>query len=105
MSTPAAAADPGSALFNNRYLVPVVRAIAGHAHGTFTTRQLAHACSIPDNLVRPVLNRLVAAGMLHEQERRGGARGELRFKLSDSRVWGDLVSLCVRLAPDDVAPA
>jgi predicted ArsR family transcriptional regulator len=98
MSPPVDASDTGSALFNNRYLVSVVQAIAAQGEEPFTTRQLARACDIPDNLVRPVLNRLLAAGMVSEHERRGGARGELRFQLSRQLGWNELVALCAKLA-------
>lgn len=101
MSPPVGASDTGSALFNNRYLVPVVRAITSQREETFTTRQLARACGIPDNLVRPVLNRLLAAGMISQTERRGGARGELWFQLSHPLGWNELVALCMELASGD----
>jgi DNA-binding IscR family transcriptional regulator len=70
MAPPAGTPDAGSVLFNNRYMVAVVRAIASRGQETFTTRQLAHACDIPDNLVRPVLNRLLACGMVKSRATR-----------------------------------
>ena len=92
------APDRGSALFNNRHLIVVVEAIAGRDQAEFSTRQLAQSCGLADSLVRAVLQRLLAAGIIREHARRGGVRGELLYRVRDRMGWDLLVSLCRQLA-------
>lgn len=92
-------ADRSSALFNNRYLVSVVRAIADlSGDGAFTTRQIAAATSLPDSLVRPVIQRLLSAQLLHEDYRLPGLRGAKFLRVSPGTPWSKLNALCEALA-------
>jgi hypothetical protein len=87
--------DPAAALFNNRYLAEVVTAIADHDEPAgFTARQIARRSDIPDGLVRPVLQRLLAAGLIAETGRQGGARGPRYFGVLTETAWPELEQLC-----------
>lgn len=85
-------------MFNNRYLVAVVEAIGDHEQAEFTTRQIAQQCGLADSLVRAVMLRLVAAGLVVEHTRRGGVRGERPYRVRTDAGWELLVPLCRRLA-------
>ncbi|WP_237570822.1 hypothetical protein [Mycolicibacterium lacusdiani] len=92
-------ADRSSALFNNRYLVSVVRAITRIGGATaFTTRELAVETRLPDSLVRPVLQRLLAAELLYEDHRLPGMRGAKYFRTAPGTAWAELEALCHALA-------
>ncbi len=88
-------------MFNNRHLVTVVGAIAKvRGDGGFTTRGIAVATGLPDSLVRPVIHRLFAAGILEEARRLPGPRGATYFRAAKKNTWTELRALCKALAQD-----
>jgi DNA-binding GntR family transcriptional regulator len=97
--------EASAALFNNRYLLPVVDAIRAHlASGDtmVTVRQVAQASQLADSLVRPVVLRLAASGLLRPLPRRG-PRAPLFYSVSSHAGWEALVALATALAQE--APA
>ncbi len=98
MRTTDVVGDRSAALFNNRYVVAVVTAVAARGDsGAFTTRQIAKAINAPDSLVRPVLLRLLAAGFIQQIEREGGPRSPRQFRPT-AHAWPALQTLCQALA-------
>jgi hypothetical protein len=94
-------AELSAALFNNRHLVTVVGAIAQvRGDKGFTTRNIAIATSLPDSLVRPVIARLLAAGMLEEIHRMPGSRGAKYFHAAKKAPWTELKALCRAMSPN-----
>jgi hypothetical protein len=92
-------AERSAALFNNRHLVAVVGAIAQvRGDSGFTTRRIAVATKLPDSLVRPVIQRLLAAGMLEEIHRLPGSRGAKYFHAAKKTPWTELKALCRALS-------
>jgi hypothetical protein len=94
-------AELSAALFNNRHLVAVVGAIAEvRGDKGFTTRRIAVATTLPDSLVRPVIARLLAAGMLEEIHRMPGSRGAKYFHAAKKAPWTELKALCRAMTQD-----
>jgi hypothetical protein len=95
-------AERSAALFNNRHLVTVVGAIAQiRDDDGFTTRRIAVATGLPDSLVRPVIHRLLAAGILEEAHRLPGSRGATYFRTANKSAWTALQALCGTLLQDN----
>lgn len=100
--------DLSSALFNNDKMVEVVlelnRSSGGPLSGVgspptgITTREIARALHVPDDLVKRALARLEAAGLLKQLPRVGGRRGPLPYEVLEGRVWRALVELAAALA-------
>ncbi|WP_406393700.1 hypothetical protein OG806_24750 [Streptomyces sp. NBC_00882] len=87
-----------SALFGNRYMAEVVVAIVDVTSATgdtpVTVRMVASRTGLTDSLVRPVVKRLVDAGLLDPQPQdrlRGANYHEI---CRDDGVWAVLVSTC-----------
>ncbi|NYS18556.1 winged helix DNA-binding protein [Streptomyces sp. SJ1-7] len=87
-----------SALFGNRYMAEVVVAVVDLASATgdspVTVRMVASRTELTDSLVRPVVKRLVEAGLLEPQPQersRGTYFHEVR---RDDGMWDMLVSTC-----------
>ncbi|GAS98592.1 transcriptional regulator, BadM/Rrf2 family [Mycolicibacterium canariasense] len=96
-------AERSAALFNNRHLVAVVGAIAQiRNNDEFTTRRIAVATSLPDSLVRPVIQRLFTAGILEEVHRSPGPRGATYFRTAEKTGWAELKALCRTVSKGDV---
>jgi hypothetical protein len=94
-------AERSAALFNNRHLIAVVSAIAQiRGSGGFTTRMIASETSLPDSLVRPVIYRLLAAGILEELHRGPGSRSAKYFRATKHNAWSELKALCRALSQD-----
>ncbi len=92
-------AERSAAVFNNRHLVAVVGAIAQvRGDGAFTTRKIAVATELPDSLVRPVIHRLLAAGVIEEFHRLPGPRGAKYFRPVKKTAWTELKALCRALS-------
>jgi predicted transcriptional regulator len=95
--------DVSSALFNNDKLMEVVLELdrwhrdavqrLDRRYLGVTTRELAKSLGIQDDLVKKVLARLVAAGLLKELPRSGGRRGPLPYEVQQGRQWRTLVDL------------
>lgn len=87
-----------SALFGNRYMAEVVVAVVDLTSATgdtpVTVRMVASRTDLTDSLVRPVVKRLVDAGLLEPQPQerpRGTYFHEVR---RDDGMWDMLVSTC-----------
>ncbi len=90
-----------ASLFNNSYYADVVLQIGTLSRKPdqfVTTRKIAAASRLGDSLVRPVVIRLEAVGMLRRLPRMGGRRSEQHFARSTSPRWEHLVGLCRSLA-------
>lgn len=87
-----------SALFGNAAFAEVVTsadtilAAAGHS-ATVTTRQVAAATGAADSVVRPVMHRLAAAGLLVPLPKTGAANGPQLFVRAHPSSWQALISL------------
>ncbi len=97
-----------AALFGNRYVAEVIAAIevlAPTQEGVVTTRMVASKTQLSDSLVRPVMLRLEVVGLLAREERSGGPRSELRFRVRDQTLWPAVTRTCAILRADggDVA--
>ncbi|MFC5060736.1 hypothetical protein [Actinomycetospora atypica] len=88
------------AVFGNRYVVDVVLAVEALLAGDgVTVRMIAKSVDLADNLVRPVVLRLVAAGFLVQQApaRPRGPTFYVRGPALDE-PWSALCQLCSLLA-------
>lgn len=86
-----------AALFGNSYVVDVVMAIgrlAGDAEAFVTTRTVASDSGLADSLVRPVMLRLVDAGLLVPLARPGGSRSTLPYQVQRDHLWSALAKIC-----------
>ena len=82
-----------AALFNNAAFTEVLVAthkILAAGDEQVTTRQVAAATGRGDSVVRPVMNRLVAAGLLVDSGPSGGARP---FTRSRPDLWRELLGV------------
>lgn len=86
------------ALFGNAAFIEVARATdrilanAGH-DGTLTTRQVAAALGISDSVVRPVMLRLVAVGLLVALPKNSTGYGPQFFRRGHQVSWSSLTEL------------
>jgi predicted transcriptional regulator len=90
-----------SAVFGNRYVAEVVItivALAPEPKSRVTVRMIAQQAELTDSLVRPVVKRLVDAGLLVPQEQqrpRGPNYHEVRLDLP---LWKALEQTCKLLS-------
>jgi predicted transcriptional regulator len=82
-----------SMIFNNDKFIEVVDALAAWDRPAVTAQEVARDLGINHDLVKKVLNRLEAAGLLKRQERIGGRRGVLPFEIQQGPVWDALTRL------------
>lgn len=104
----AASQERSAALFGNRYFADVVLAVdrlsaAGDAF--VTTRMVASDTTLGDSLVRPVMHRLGAAGLIAALPRTGGRRSTLNYQVIRGPLWATLVAVCAETTPADAAQA
>lgn len=88
-----------SALFNNASFTEVLTAadsILDMAPGTVTTRQVAAATGRGDSVVRPIMMRLVDAGLL-DQTPSNGPRSPRPFARANAGLWEALMLVTARL--------
>jgi predicted transcriptional regulator len=78
-------------VFGNSNLVEVALALDAQSR-VATVRQIASALAIGDSTVRPILERLVAAGALRELPRIG-KRGPRYFEVTDELLWKRILEL------------
>jgi predicted transcriptional regulator of viral defense system len=86
-----------AALFNNRHFAEcaVYLLDASNSGAEFVTvRQIAAASQLADSLVRPVLLRLVDAGVLEKLTRLGGGRSPQYYRVVDAQLlaWVSLTT-------------
>ncbi|WP_162958856.1 hypothetical protein [Nocardia yunnanensis] len=84
-------------------MVTVVLAIADTDFpAEFTTRQVAVATGLADSLIRPILQRFLAAGLLSPVTAPSSIRGAKYFDAQlNSPAWRGLIALCRELAGSD----
>lgn len=90
-------------LFGNSAFVEVAESAdrilyADGAGGTVTTRQVAAATGSSDSVVRPVMLRLTAVGLLVALPKTGAANGPQPYARGDAEAWTALRVLLGRLA-------
>ena len=98
MTAAAETRSASSALFNNDKLVEVVLELDRWTGASVTTREVARNLGISDDLVKKVLIRLLAVGLLKELPRVGGSRGPLPYEVQVGRQWSALVDLAKSLS-------
>lgn len=84
-----------AALFNNRHFADCAAHLLGVSKSGaefVTVRQIAAASQLADSLVRPVVLRLVDAGVLEKLPRLGGGRSPQYYRVVDAEVlaWASL---------------
>jgi hypothetical protein len=92
------------AIFNNAAYADIVIAadavIASRADGTVTTRQVAARLAVSDSVVRPVMQRLLAAALLADMPASGARNGPRPFYRRNDETWTILVALLESLGLD-----
>lgn len=85
------------AVFNNRAFADVIvatyRTCNASPDGVTTARQVAAALGLADSVVRPVMQRMVAAGLLHARERVGIGNAPRPYQLAQLPSWLLLIEL------------
>lgn len=90
-----------AALFGNRALAEVISAInhlTAQGDPLVTTRTVATAANLGDSVVRPVMLRLDAAGLIEAQPRTSGPRSTLHYQVQRGELWSALHALVEALA-------
>ena len=95
--------ERSSAVFGNRYFIEIVTGIAERvprAEDGLTVRMLAAHTGLTDNLVKPVVLRLINAKLLQAQppDRPRGPRYHTVQRAGGR--WDALVALCTQLAAE-----
>ncbi len=104
----AASRDRSAALFGNRFFAEVVAAIdrlSGAEDALVTTRRVAHELVLSDSLVRPVMLRLHAAGLLTDLPREGGSRSTLLYQVRRGPFWAAVLAACIAATDDSTRAA
>ncbi|MFD3572554.1 hypothetical protein [Streptomyces sp. NPDC058644] len=87
-----------SALFGNRYMAEVVVAVDDLTSATgatpVTVRMVASRTGLTDSLVRPVVKRLVDAGLLDPQPQERLRTASYHQVRRDDGLWDTLVNTC-----------
>jgi hypothetical protein len=86
-----------AALFGNRATVAVLVAIQDlvrDEEAFVTTRMVASATELGDSVVRPVMLRLRAAGVLYALPRTGGPRSTRYYQVQRDGLWDALAATC-----------
>lgn len=97
-----------AALFNNRHFADVAAAaldVSKNCTTMFTTRMVASSTGLPDSVVRPVLHRLVGAGVLSKLPRAGGGRSAQYFQVLERTAVETVRDLADPLDGDEPTPA
>ena len=92
-----ASRERSAAIFGNRSFADVVMTLdrlTGQGD-VVTTRKVASETAISDSVVRSVMLRLSAGGLITAQERVGGTRGTQPFQVHRGRLWASLVEACL----------
>jgi predicted transcriptional regulator len=92
------------AMFNNAAFADVVvvsdKLMESRADGTVTTRLVAAELRLGDSVVRPVMMRLMAAGLLDELPRTTARSGPRLLCRRNQTAWKALLDLLARLGAD-----
>ncbi len=73
-------------------------------HGVITTRSVASHTGMADSVVRPVMTRIVAAGLVTAVPKVGGPRSPQYFSINQTPAWAALLALCSELSDHDRSP-
>ena len=104
----AASQERSAAIFGNRYFAEVVLAVnrlSAVGDAFVTTRMVASDTTLGDSLVRPIMHRLTAAGLIAELPRTGGPRSTLNYQVIRNPLWEAVVATCAEATAGDVAQA
>lgn len=85
-----------AAVFGNRAVADVISAIEQLTQGgepSVTTRMVAKAARLGDSVVRPIMLRLEAAGVLQAQARLSGPRSALHYRVQQGELWTALTAI------------
>jgi hypothetical protein len=96
-----------AAIFGNRAIVAVVTAIeqlTRTGDRFVTTRMVASATELGDSLVRPVMLRLVAAGVISELPRTSGPRSTRYYHVQHGDLWDALRAMCSAITAGATEP-
>jgi hypothetical protein len=100
--------ERSAAIFGNRYFAEVVMAadrLSAMGDVFVTTRMVAAVTGLGDSLVRPVMRRLSAAGLIAELPRTGGPRSTLNYQVVRNPLWEAIVAACVEATAGHAAQA
>jgi predicted transcriptional regulator len=91
--------DRSAALFNNCHLVEIVIVIAAYGRKPFTTRQISTSTGLADSIVRPVIRRLLDAGLVERttSTTHGRGRAPNYLRVTSMPGWAELKALCRKL--------
>lgn len=104
MATRGSNAEASSAIFGNSYFAAVVDAVAALTESDVlvTTRRVSLRIGAADSVVRPVILRLVAAGLLTPLPREGGKRSPQLYEWAASNMASavvDTARACLQNSP------
>jgi len=94
----AASRKRSAAIFGNRFFAEVVVAVdqlSGPNDVLVTTRRVASQTALSDSLVRPVMLRLRAAGLITDLPREGGVRSTLHYQVLRGPAWAGVLAACI----------
>lgn len=80
-----------AAVFGNEKTVEVILAVQSSG-GLARATDIVQTTGIAHGMVRPVLKRLLDAGVLTAMPRRGGSRGELFFEIGNIDLWAAVLA-------------
>lgn len=104
----AASRDRSAALFGNRFFADVVTAVgrlSGAEDAFVTTRRVATETGLSDSLVRPVMLRLRAVGLITDLPREGGSRSTLLYQVRRGPLWMAVLAACLATIDEAVSAA
>jgi hypothetical protein len=81
----------------------VVDRLSATGDAFVTTRMVASETTFGDSLVRPVMRRLGAAGLLAALPRTGGPRSTLNYQVMRGALWTAVVRACSETISEDAA--
>jgi hypothetical protein len=102
----AASQERSAAIFGNRHFAEVVLAVdrlSATGDAFVTTRMVASETTFGDSLVRPVMRRLDAAGLLAALPRTSGPRSTLNYQVLRGALWIAVVGACGETVGEDAA--
>ncbi len=100
--------DRSAAIFGNRFFADVVVAVdrlSGPDDTFVTTRRVASETALSDSLVRPVMLRLRAAGLITDLPRESGPRSTLLYQVQRGPVWTGVLAACIATIDETVPTA
>jgi hypothetical protein len=102
----AASQERSAAIFGNRHFAEVVLAVdrlSSTDDAFVTTRMVASETTFGDSLVRPVMRRLGAAGLLSALPRASGPRSTLNYQVLRGALWTAVVGASAETISENAA--